>query len=92
MLLKGKVSVPDGVLVRELQGESVLLNLSTESYFGLDDVGTRMWAALTGSASVQAAYEILVSEYEVDPGRLRADLDSFIEKLEALGLIKLTDV
>ena len=92
MPLKGKISIPDGVLVRELQGESVLLNLNTESYFGLDDVGTRMWAALTGSPTVQAAYEMLLAEYEVDSVRLTADLHSFIEKLEELGLIKVTDV
>jgi hypothetical protein len=91
MPLKGKVSIPDGVLVRELQGESVLLNLNTESYFGLDDVGTRMWAALTGSPSVQAAYEMLLAEYEVDAARLRADLHGFIEKLKEMGLIELSD-
>jgi hypothetical protein len=92
MPLKGKVSIPDGVLVRELQGESVLLNLNTESYFGLDDVGTRMWAALAGSPSVQAAYEMLLAEYEVDAARLRADLHGFIEKLKEMGLIELSDV
>ena len=92
MPLKGKVSIPEGVLVRELRGESVLLNLNTESYFGLDDVGTRMWAVLTGSPSVQAAYEILLAEYEVDPARLSADLQGFIQKLDELGLIKLSDV
>jgi len=37
-----KITVPDTVLFRELDGESVLLNLKTESYLGLDDVGTRM--------------------------------------------------
>lgn len=92
VLLKGKVSIPDGVLVRELQGESVLLNLNTESYFGLDEVGTRMWAALTDSASVEAAYEMLLAEYEVDAARLRGDLHGFIEKLKEMGLIKLSDV
>ncbi len=88
---KGKVSIPDGVLVRELEGESVLLNLNTESYFGLDDVGTRMWAALTGSASIQAAYEALLAEYDVDAERLQADLRIFIDKLAELGLVKLVD-
>jgi hypothetical protein len=31
------------VLVQELEGEAVLLNLASERYFGLDDVGTRIW-------------------------------------------------
>lgn len=90
--LQGKVSIPDGVLVRELQGESVLLNINSESYFGLDDVGTRMWTALTAAPSVEAAYEALLAEYEVEPERLRADLSGFIEKLVELGLLNLSDV
>ena len=32
------VTVPNGILVRELVGESVLLNLNSESYFGIDEV------------------------------------------------------
>jgi hypothetical protein len=89
---KGTISIPDSVLIRELQGESVLLNLDTESYFGLDDVGTRMWAALTASPSIDAAYEVLLSEYEVEPERLRADLHDFIDKLAELGLVNPSDV
>lgn len=89
--LQGRISIPDGVLVRELQGESVLLNLNSESYFGLDDVGTRMWAVLTGSPSLEAAYETLLSEYDVAPERLQADLRGFVERLAELGLIDLRD-
>lgn len=41
-----KVSVPEDTLMRELEGESVLLNLTNEKYYGLNKVGTRMWNAL----------------------------------------------
>ncbi len=54
--------MPEGVLVRELEGESVLLNLESESYFGLDGIGTRMLALLTDSDSIEAAYEKLLDE------------------------------
>jgi len=87
LLRKGRVYIPDGVMVRQLDGESVLLNLNTESYFGLDDVGTRMWTSLTESASIEAAYIALEAEYEVEPGQLQADLCSFIDKLAEAGLI-----
>ena len=86
-LLKDKITVPDGVLVRELSGESVLLNLNSETYFGLDGVGTRMWAVLATSPSMEAAFDILLAEYEVEPERLRADLHTFIQKLVELGLL-----
>ena len=92
MNLDGMILVPDGVLVRELEGESVLLNLNSESYFGLNDVGTRMWAALAGTRSVQGAFEILRGEYEVEPEQLRADLAAFVEKLSELGLLRVGEV
>ncbi|MBG9389079.1 PqqD family protein [Caenimonas sp. DR4.4] len=79
--------IPDTVLVREMQGESVLLDLATETYFGLDDVGTRMWAALTSSASMDAACDLLVKEYDVDRPRVEADLREFAGKLAAAGLL-----
>ena len=84
---RDKITVPDSVLVRELGGESVLLNLASESYFGLDESGTRMWGALTTSPSVGEAFDALLAEYEVEPDRLRADLDAFMQKLAAAGLL-----
>jgi len=83
-----RLSVPEDVLMRELGGESVLLNLNRECYFGLDEVGTRMWTALTASESIQAAYERLLDEYEVDGERLRQDLSALIEKLMEQGLVE----
>src|SRR5262249_46846096 len=38
-----RLVVSKDVLVQELGGESVLLNLNGGRYFGLDEVGTRMW-------------------------------------------------
>ena len=86
-LLNKKIMVPDGVLVRELAGESVLLNLNSESYFGLDEVGTRMWAVLATAPSIEATFDTLLAEYEVEPALLRADLYNFIQKLVKLGLL-----
>jgi len=82
-----RVSVPNGVLLRDLQGESVVLNLRTEKYFGLDEAGTRMWALLTDADSIQSAYERLVVEYDVDPGQLRADIERLIGELVGHGLL-----
>jgi hypothetical protein len=83
-----RVTVPGHVMVREIQGESVLLNLNSERYFGLDEVGTRMWATLTTSASVQAAYEVLLGEYDVEAEQLRQNLQELIAKLVENGLLE----
>jgi len=83
-----KISVPKHVLVRVFENESVILNLNTEFYHGLDDVGSRMWTALTHSASIQEAFESLISEYDVEPAQLRHDLDDFLEKLGQRGMVE----
>ena len=82
-----RVAVPDGVLISNLQEESVLLNLDSERYFGLDDVGTRFLTVLTSSESIEAAYETLRQEYDVDPKALRDDLRELVEKLVDQGLL-----
>ena len=82
-----RVAVPDGVLISHLQEESVILNLESERYFGLDDVGTRFLTVLTSSESIEAAYETLREEYDVDPHALRDDLRKLVEKLIDQGLL-----
>jgi hypothetical protein len=83
-----KASVPPDVLIQELQGESVLLNIRTGRYFGLDDVGTRMWAVLTTAESLQAAYDTLLAEYEVDGQRLERDFRTLVGNLVEHGLVE----
>lgn len=75
------------VLLQDLEGEAVLLNLKNGQYYGLDENSFNMYRILTSSSSVQAAYEALVREYEVEPERLRADLDQFVGHLIENGLV-----
>ena len=82
-----RVTVPDDVLISRLQEESVILNLDSERYFGLDDVGTRFLSVLTSSESIEAAYERLRNEYDVDPQILRNDLLSLVNNLIDQGLL-----
>ena len=85
-----RIEVPDEVLISGLQGESVILNLNSERYFGLDEVGTRMLSVLNDAESIQAAYETLREEYDVEDEILRHDLISIIEQLVELGVVKIT--
>ncbi|HEV8133369.1 MAG TPA: PqqD family protein [Pyrinomonadaceae bacterium] len=85
-----RIRVPKDVLISRLQEESVLLNLDNESYYGLDDVGTRMLSVLNSSDSVQSAWLQLVDEYDVDREVLRDDLVSLVERLLEQGLVEVS--
>jgi hypothetical protein len=84
----GRFRVPEEVLISEVGGESVLLNLRSERYFGLDEIGTDMWAALTASGSVSGACETLLAKYDVDASRLRQDLEALVKNLTEHGLLE----
>lgn len=77
-----RLQAPESVIHRTFDdGESVLLHLETEQYFGLNSVGTRMWSVLTQADSVADAFQQLQEEYEVEPDVLRRDLDELIAQL-----------
>jgi hypothetical protein len=89
-----RVVVPAHVLVRHLDGETVLLNLETEKYFGLDETGTRMWELVSQLPNVEAAYSKLAEEFEVEPELLRNHLAELLAQLVENGLLTVlpTDV
>jgi hypothetical protein len=85
---KSVVTRPDGVLLREIEGESVLVNLDNGQYYGLDDVGTRLYQLLVDSADVGAAIETALAEYDVDAETLQRDLAELVDRLTVEGLIE----
>ena len=85
-----RVTVPDDVLISRLQEESVILNLDSERYYGLDDVGTHFLSVLTASDSIETAFDQLRNEYNVDPQVLRADLLALVDKLIEQGLVEVS--
>lgn len=82
-----RLRIADDVVFRDLAGESVLLNLSTGTYFGLDAVGTRLWHLLKEQGSASAAIATLQREYDVDERRLQQDVEALISQLLAKGLL-----
>jgi hypothetical protein len=86
--LMDRVIVPSHVLVRVLDKESVLLNIETERYFGLDETGTRMWQLVTAAPKIEAAYQQLLDEYDVEPELLRENLTDLLGRLVENGLLQ----
>ena len=86
-----RVTIPPDVMIRDIDGESFILNIQTECYFSLDPVGARMLKLLGQSGSVGAAFDQLQGEYDVDPDTLRGDLEHLVEELLQHGLLEKSD-
>ncbi len=75
------------VLFQELDNETVLLNLATEQYHGLDETGTRIWQLLTQHGGVEPVVTQMLAEYDVSEAQLRQDVAHLIEELAEAGLV-----
>ena len=88
MNLDQKVTFADTVFAQEVDGEMVLLDMESENYFGLDEVGTSIWLAMQDKETLKEVFEVLLEQYEVEADMLENDLSDFVGKLEESGLVK----
>ena len=85
------VKIDPNVLTQELEGEAVLLNLTDEHYFGLDDVGLRFWQLLEQHENSSDVIREMKIEYDVCEETLYRDLGKLIVELENAGLLSITN-
>ncbi|HSL81211.1 MAG TPA: PqqD family protein [Thermoanaerobaculia bacterium] len=83
-----RIARRDRVVWRELDGEAVLLDLESEVYFGLDDVGTRIWSLLEADRPLGEVHRRLLAEYDVGSEEAWRDLAGLVERLLAAGLVE----
>ncbi len=85
--LQRSVTHSPQVLVQDVGGEAVLLDLASEQYFGLDPVGARMWALIGDSGHLGHVHARLCQEFDADPARLEQDLLVLVGELAGAGLV-----
>ena len=86
-----QVKTDENVLVQELDDEAVLLNLTDEHYFGLDEIGLRFWQLLETHGNTNDVVAILKTEYDAPEDTLHTDLGKFVVELETAGLLSIVD-
>ncbi|MEM6583713.1 MAG: PqqD family protein [Pseudomonadota bacterium] len=89
MDLNQTITLSPEVISQEVSGETVLLDLESEHYFGLDEVGTRIWQLIKETDNLQTIFQTLLAEYDVSEERLTQDLDKLLTEIAELGLVKL---
>jgi hypothetical protein len=78
---------PD-VIVRELEGEAVILNLDSGIYFGLNASGTRIWQLVEAHGALERVLAALEREFDAPRPQLEADLLVLVSQLEERGLLQ----
>jgi hypothetical protein len=88
-VLGASATVPEHVVFRSFEAETLLLNLETGQYHGLNATGGRMLELLKETGGeVRQSVEQLAKEYEMDPATIATDMADFCLSLEERGLLE----
>jgi hypothetical protein len=79
--LADRLTVHPSVISRELAGETVLLNLESGVYYGLDSVGTRVWQLLQQDKTLADVCLVMVEEYNAPADVLQNDISTLVHEL-----------
>ena len=82
-----RVVIPERVLVQQLVNETVILDLDSGTYFGLDEVGTQVWQLLGQGLTVAEICAVLIAEFEVSRETVERDLAALTDELLSHNLM-----
>ena len=78
----------EDVIFRNLEGEAVLVHLKAGIYFGLDEVGTRIWDWIGEHGQLGPVLDEIVANYEVEREQAEADLMRLMDDLVENKLVR----
>ena len=89
--LNSTVKWADDLVSCDLDGETALMSVENGKYYGLDPIGSRIWALLEQARPVSAICSLLLEEFEVEPSQCEHDVLAFLNELAQDNLIKVGD-
>lgn len=84
------VTATPGQISSDLAGEAVILDLTSGVYYGLNEVGAKIWNLIQQPQTIQAIQHSLLQEYDVDPEVCTQDLLQLLQELQAAGLVNIS--
>ena len=81
------VTIPAELMARSVGDETVLLDLASGTYYGLDPVGARVWQLMSEGKPLSTVCDLMLAEYDVARDALEADMLRLLGELQAKGLV-----
>ena len=81
MNLSDKVTIPAQVMAREVGDETVILDLASGTYYGLDPVGARIWQLMAEGLTLEQVCEAMLIDYEVTREDIERDVLALGQRL-----------
>jgi hypothetical protein len=91
MNIERRFSILPQAMSRMVGDETVILELESGTYLGLDPVGTRVWALVSEGKTFGEICDLMVDEYEVEREQLQGDIEAFVTDLARHRLVAVKD-
>jgi hypothetical protein len=75
----------------DMGGETVILDLKSGTYYGLDVLGARVWSLIEQPASVVSIRDAIVADYDVDNATCERDILVFLQQMQEAGLVEIAN-
>jgi len=79
------------VFANDIDGEAVMMNIQTGKYYGLDEIGSRIWELMEQKIQVKAIIDQLQKEYEVSEQQCKTDVLNLLTELKTNQLIEISE-
>lgn len=85
-----RYSVSSDIVESKVGDEMVLLHLGSGTYFGLDQLGTRIWDVLKEAAPIAAICDVIATEFGVPVTQVQHDTRALLSELKDHEIISET--
>ena len=87
MNLSDRVVIPAQVMARQVGEETIILDLASGTYFGLDAVGAHIWELMGEGKTLAEVCAAMLAEYEVPAEDIERDVIALADTLSSRHLI-----
>ena len=89
--LKTTVQASTKIVTSKLDDEVVMMSADKGTYYGLDDIGSRVWELLASPRTVSSVCYILVGEYDVTRDECEKDVLAWLNELADQNLVRIIE-
>ena len=82
-----RIGLPDGVAYEVVEGEAMVLQLSSGTYFRLNRTATFIFDTLVLTGDFPTVVKELTNEFEIDQATAERDSSGIVSQLQNFGLL-----
>jgi len=91
MNFNASYTIPDSVMLQNIDDETLLLDTNTQEFFSLNEIGSAMWESMSEYNNLEEVYKEFQEAFDIDANQLKSDITTFASALKEKGLITFND-